>query len=152
MQKRGKPKKRAIGHEYRSRVFIYRTDHQVATVRAVALEGEPWRAVSCGSHAAQSDPLTPYRTRRQNTTRQTQNMGVGYAPTPTGSSGEPPGTRTLNPLIKSQMGPEMMAPPRNLSGLDPLANGLPRKVGTFLTTPLRPIVHEFRISHKKYTR
>ena len=50
------------------------------------------------------------------------------------------------------MGPEMMAPPRNLSGLDPLANGLPRKVGTFLTTPLRPIVHEFRISHKKYTR
>ena len=79
-------------------------------------------------------------------------MGLGESPSPISCRSEPPGSRTLKPLIKSQMGPEMMAPPRNLSGLDPLANGLPRKVGTFLTTPLRPIVHEFRISHKKYTR
>ena len=34
---------------------------------------------------------------------QTQNMGVGTYPTPTCGSGEPPGTRTLNPLIKSQL-------------------------------------------------
>ncbi len=64
-------------------------------------------------------------------------------------SGEPPGTRTPNPLIKSQRGVEMMASSQNLSGLEPRPQGLLRKVGSFLTTTLRPIVHECCVSHKK---
>src|SRR5258708_24748602 len=50
---------------------------------------------------SESGQLTPrfdaiYSARKQ------QNMGLGSVPNPISSRGEPPGTRTPNPLIKSQ--------------------------------------------------
>ena len=54
-------------------------------------------------------PADSALTRHANTARQTQNMGDRSAPSPICGSGEPPGTRTLNPLIKSQLGAEMIA-------------------------------------------
>ena len=47
---------------------------------------------------------------------QTQDVGVGISPTPTWCGGEPPGTRTLNPLIKSQPMGGDVPPTRSLPG------------------------------------
>src|SRR5258706_12936931 len=66
----------------------------------------------------------------------TQNVGVGMSPTPTYSSGEPPGTRTPNPLIKRQWicplrlsadvrrCPSTPKPPQLLTSLIPELSGL----------------------------
>ena len=77
-------------------------------------------------------------------------MGDGYVPFPTCSSGEPPGTRTLNPLIKSQQGMEQWVLPLNFAGFAAITQVFLSELARFSTASLHAIVCESGGTRKQW--
>ena len=62
--------------------------------------------------------------------------------------GEPPGTRTLNPLIKSQQGTEQLAVTLNFSDFTAIPQVFLSELARFSTISLHAIVREFLVEYK----
>jgi len=130
-------------------------------VRGVSsLWGDCRRSVAqCGGSGrcvwrAMGHLIAPSR-RRGNAGRRTQNVGVGTSPTPTYRGGEPPGTRTPNPLIKSQLGVDGIAATQMAPGLRRSPASSPLRQSNLLTrsaegysTRIRGIGQESEKSHE----